>query len=391
MDSRLEDAAKIFGAHPITTIRTVTLPLLKPIIASSTVLVLVLGFEMFSIPAILGGPRGITTLAFDMYSYVQTAPASWESAAVIGSVLIVICVTGVIWQRRLIGNVDRYQSSEGPPLATLNLGAYRSLGGSLAIGYVFVTTVLPVLGLAVTSFMKYSPGLALKGDIFTFDIWRGVLGSDLFHLAVKNSLLVMCIGGLGGTFIAFIVTVSIYGARPKFNDLIEYVARLPIAIPGVVLGAGILWAYFKIPWPIYGTIWIILIGVVAKYLPVVFNLIAGRYTQIEESLRDAALVAGASRYRVIRDIDVRLMRGAVLGALMLNIVLIAGEVNVSIMVFTPDSSTLPVYLWQVIAAGTNYQYVYVVALIQAMMTSVLLLIMWRLSALKSISKVGLRI
>jgi iron(III) transport system permease protein len=151
------------------------------------------------------------------------------------------------------------------------------------------------------------------------------------------------------------------------------VVRLPIAIPGVVLGAGLLWVYFKVPLPIYGTLAIIVIGVLAKSLPPAFNLIAGRYTQVPNALREASLVSGASRFGAVRDVDVKLMRGALVGAAVLSTIIIVGEVNVSIMVYQPDTITLPVYLWQVINGSQNYQFVYGIAILQTLITSLLLI------------------
>jgi iron(III) transport system permease protein len=374
-DTRLEDAADVFGAGRARILSSVTFPLLRPVIASSAILVAVLGLEMFSIPAVLGAPKGIDTLSYVMYTNIQTAPAAWQNAAVIGSFLLITCFLGIALQRRVVGSVQRYQSvGISPPPIPMRLGRLRWLFSLFAIGYVAIVTLLPLASLIFSSFVKYSSGLQFSSSMFTLDVWQGILADPNFYLALKNSLIVMIVGAVLCVLITFLAAVIIYWIRPaRVTAAIEYVVRLPIAIPGVVLGAGLLWVYFKVPLPIYGTLAIIVIGVLAKSLPPAFNLIAGRYTQVPNALREASLVSGASRFGAVRDVDVKLMRGALVGAAVLSTIIIVGEVNVSIMVYQPDTITLPVYLWQVINGSQNYQFVYGIAILQTLITSLLLI------------------
>lgn len=381
VDTRLEDAASICGAGIIDRLRTVTIPLLRAALTGSMILVVVIAVEMFSIPALLGAPVSITVLPYEVYRSVQVAPSAWERAAVIGVVLLAIAQLGVLLQQRFVGDVRRYRSAFGawgaPSLVPL--GRFDGALTALCVIYCFIATVLPVIALLLGAFSRYAAGFALSAGVLTLDNFASTAASPDFALALRNSIVAMSVGAIAATILCAAATIVIHSLQPRLlGAAIHTAIRLPIAIPGIVLGAGLLWAYFRLPLPIYGTLAIVVIAAGTKFLPATFSLLSGRYLQLPGELREAALVSGAGAGQVVRDVDLPLMRGALVAGLLLTMTLVAGEVNASVMVFSRESITLPVLLWRILETGQAQQNTYVVALVQLALTGALLMVSSRL-------------
>jgi ABC-type Fe3+ transport system permease subunit len=103
-------------------------------------------------------------------------------------------------------------------------------------------------------------------------------------------------------------------------------------------------------------------------------VIGGAYLQVHSTLRDAARVSGASSLAALRDIDVPLIRPALVSAYVLGAVLISGEVNSTAMVFSQSSVTLPILLWRVLTTDEQTQVGYAIALVQLSVTLSLLIV-----------------
>ncbi len=367
MDSRLEEAAAVHGAKPSRMVRDVTLQLIRPALLGAVLLIFVMAVDTFSIPALLGAPSGITVLPYQMYAYVYSFPAAWEKSAVVGIVLLVFAVVLLLTRDKVVGDVRRYRivGGKGGAAKTIRFPpALRHLFSWLALGYVVVATVLPIVGLIAGAFLKYATGQGITLDALTLQNF-GVLQNAGFQSSFRTTVLVMIVASFFDVALCLAVTILVFQTRIRFlSALADLLVRMPVGIPGIVLGAGLLWAYVRIPLPIYGTMAILLIALATRYLAQTFNTVSSAYLQISPELREAALVSGAGSLRIVRDIDLPLMYRALGTSLVFTMILIGGEVNSSVMVSSPNASTLPIFLFQVLSGTGNPQFAYVVALAQ---------------------------
>lgn len=377
IDVQLDEAAAVCGARGGARLYTVTLPVLRPVIVGSAVLVFVLSLEMFSVPALIGAPAGIRTLSYEMYRYIRISPSSWQGSAVIGCFLLLLTIAVLAAQRYLIGDVRRYRTVSGREREQrrIALGRWRTILSILALSYIAITILLPIVALVIGALSPYAAGLDLSAASFTLDNFRTVLGSSLFFTAVSNSAIVMTLGALLATSLCFATLIAAYSLAPgRLGAALDFTIKAPVALPGVVLGLGLLWLYLPNPLPIYGTLAIVLIGVSTRYLPQIYNALFGSYVQIGAELREAAAVSGAPTNRVILDIDLPLMWRSLISAYLLAAVLMVGEVNATVMVYSNTSITLPTLLWDVLAGSGNITTAYVIAVIQLVLTSVIILL-----------------
>lgn len=379
MDSRLEEAAEVHGATPSRMVRDITLRLVRPALLGAVLLIFVMAVDTFSIPALLGAPSGITVLPYQMYAYVYSFPAAWEKSAVIGIVLLVFAIALLLIRDRFVGDVRRYRivSGKGGNAKTILLSpALRHAFSWLGFGYVAVATVLPALGLVAGAFLKYATGQGLTWDALTLQNFA-VLQNAGFQASLRTTVIVMAVASVFDVALCLAVTILVFHARvPWLSQAAGLLVRMPVGIPGVVLGAGLLWTYVRIPLPIYGTIAILLIALATRYLAQTFNTVSSAYLQISPELREAALVAGARSLRIVWDIDVPLMRRALATSLLFTMILVGGEVNSSVMVSSPNASTLPIFLFQILSGTGNPQFAYVVALAQIALVAVVGGIAW---------------
>jgi iron(III) transport system permease protein len=379
-DSSLEEAATVHGATRTRMLWNVTAPLVRPGFLGAVLLVFVLSVDTFSIPALLGAPVGIRVLPYQMYSYVYGFPAAWERSAVIGIVLLLFAVALLLLRDRLVGDVRRYRVVGGKGgrarVVPIRRGWRHALSWA-GLVYGVVSTVLPVLGLVVGAFLKYAAGQGLTADTFTLSNFDAVFANARFQESVRTTVLVMVVAAVADVVLCLAVTILVFRTRvPVLSTLAGLLVRAPVGIPGIVLGTGLLWAYVGLPLAVYGTVVIFFVGLSTRYLAQTYNIVSSSYLQISPELREAALVSGARPLRIVRDVDLPLMARALGVSLLFTMILVSGEVNTSVMIASPEASTLPIFLYQILSGAGNPQHAYVVALVQIGLVAVVGTVAW---------------
>jgi iron(III) transport system permease protein len=127
---------------------------------------------------------------------------------------------------------------------------------------------------------------------------------------------------------------------------LDGIASLPIAIPGIVLGLAIMIVYLKLPVGIYGTLWILLVAYVTRFLPYGLRYASASLVQIHRELEESAAISGASWAVTFRRIVLPLIRpGLVAGWIYVAIVSMR-ELSTSILLYGPGTEVLPVVVWE---------------------------------------------
>ena len=133
--------------------------------------------------------------------------------------------------------------------------------------------------------------------------------------------------------------------RPPGYRTLDFTASLPFGMPGVVLGLGLLWAYAYLPLPIYGTLMILIIAFVTRFLAYATETIGGRLVQIDKSLEEAAWTAGATRIQGIGRILVPLAVPSLRGAYFLLFMAFFREISSAVLLYTASSNVLSTSIW----------------------------------------------
>ena len=350
MNPELEEAARVHGASDLTTARTVTFPLVKPAILAASLLTFALTIENFPVPTLLGTPGGVVSLPSFIYRLMNMAPPQANRAAAIG-MLLLAALAIVIYVQRWILAKRSYTTVTGKGFRPrkIALGRWRWPAFAFCAFYVVLAVVLPflALGLMATRSMPFISGPA---DLFDFSVldlatFRDVIEYAPFEVGFKNSLitgvLAAVFGGMLHLFMAFIV----HRTKMAGRGLIEYFAVMPVVVPAIVLGLGMLWTWFLLPFPVYGTLAILVIAFAVRFMPQGFSSISTSLQQVHPDLEESAMVSGAGRVRAAFEVTMPLIRSSIISAMLLLLILSMRELSAAIFLFTSDTRVLSIVIF----------------------------------------------
>jgi iron(III) transport system permease protein len=321
-DPQLEDASRIAGAGPFRTLWSITLPLLRPAIASSVLLTLVSTLELLSIPLVLGLPVGVEVLATFLYTTATRSTPHDYGIVAATSALMLVVITVLVWlQTRITGPERRYVTVGGKAFRgrVVGLGAMRwPVAGALWL-YVIAGVALPLLGIFAQASTSFLTPLINPLELLTLDNFRQIFEQPAYVNSIRNSLLIGTIGGLAATlFVTFAVLVTTRSDFP-LRGALSYIALYPRAVPGIIVGIGFLWTLLLVPGlgEIRNTLIALTIAFTVRFLPIGFGAILPTVLRVSGELDRASRVAGASWLRTMREILVPLLRPALASAFVL--------------------------------------------------------------------------
>lgn len=347
----LEEAAFVHGAKLHNVLGTITFPLVKPALIGSMLLIFVLMAEEFPVPQILGRPVGIDTLSVRIYSLMSQIPNQPGQAAALSIVLIAIVCALVYTQRRALGGKDyRTVTGKGIQSRELKLGVWRWPAFALCGLYIFVAIGLPMAALIFGSLRSnlYIPNAYAFIDIsqMSFVQLQAAMMDPQVQMGLRNSLLVGVLTAVFGGLLFFAIAYMVNRTKFVGRQYLEYIAMLPIAIPALVMGLGILWTWLAVPLPIYGTLAVLVIAYIGRFFPHGYRAIASSVQQVHDDLEEAAMVAGASRRQAVWHITLPLLRGGVVATVFLLLVLSVREVTATLFLYTTNTRVLSIVLFE---------------------------------------------
>src|SRR5882757_8533238 len=345
MDPSYEEAARTAGASPWRMLRRVTLPMLAYALASSALLCLVLTLEQFGIPVLIGVPGHVTVLATQIYLLCRFPPRAYGLAAAIGLTLAAITSVAILLQRRLARG-DRSVTTTGKAgkITPIPLGVWRWPVNLFCGLYIAVSLILPGLILLYTSLIKFFTANPFDAT-FTFRNYVYIWNSEETQRAIINTIIVSGGGALVGVLLGVACSYFVVRLRPTGYRVLDALVMLPFGVPGIVLGLGLLWAYAYLPLPLYGTLTLIVLAYVTRFLPYAAETAGARFVQLDRSLEEAAWTAGASRISGVWRILMPLSLPSLQSSYFLLFMAFFREISATILIFTASTSVLSVSIW----------------------------------------------
>ncbi len=345
MDPSYEEASRTAGASAWTMLRRVTLPMLSYAIGSSALLCLIMALEQFGIPVLIGVPGRVTVLATQIYLLCRFPPTAYGLAAAVGLTLSALTGLAIILQRRLAhGGRAVVTTGKAGRITPVPLGRWRWPVNLLCGFYVLIALVLPSLILLYTSFIKFFTANPLDAA-FTWRNYTYVWQSSDTRTAIWNTLIVSGGGALVGVLLGAACSYFTVRLRPTGYRVLDALVMLPFGVPGIVLGLGLLWAYAYLPVPLYGTLTLIVLAYVTRFLPYATETAGARFVQLDRSLEEAAWTAGASRPRTVWRILLPLSLPSLQSGYFLLFMAFFREISATILIFTASTSVLSVSIW----------------------------------------------
>jgi iron(III) transport system permease protein len=345
MDGIYEEAARTSGAKPLTVLRRITLPLLSYSLISSFILTFIISIEQFAIPALIGIPGQVNMLATQLYLLVRFSPADYGLAAAIGITLSAI--TGVaIWAQRRVTKAGRLTTVTGKAgrIEPIALGGWKWMAYLLSFGFVFLGLALPLVILVYTSVLKWFTANPLAG-MYTARNYQFIWESASTAQSFWNTLIVSGFGAALGVVLGLAVAYFTLKMQPRGYRTLDLLATLPFGVPGIVLGLGLLWAYAYLPLPLYGTLALMVIAFITRFLPYATETIGGQLVQIDKSLEEAAWVNGATRLGGVTKVLLPLLRPAMQGAYFLLFMAFFREISSAVLLYAADTTVISISIW----------------------------------------------
>src|SRR5437763_1002402 len=341
-DSSLEDAARSAGSSPLGVLRSITIPMLRPALLNSGTLIFTLSIASLGIPLLLGTPHNIQFVS--TYLYLQWTNAATPDSPLVsaGAMLLLLVATGLLLLRnRMLGAEARYVSVAGKAGRTSML-ALRAWKWPLTIAvtlYIVFSTLVPVLGLALMSFVAFLTPLIAPWHLFTWANWQ-ILGTGVYLRSIEHSALLALVGGLATTAVVALATLVAHRSKLATRKSLPFVMLYPRAIPGLIIGIGFFWAYLLTGAPgdwLRGGIWGILLAFCIRNLPFAYVVMYPTMARIGEELDHAGRSVGAGWWRTCRSIVLPLLRPALLASFVLMFVEILNDYDPALFLVRPGT------------------------------------------------------
>ena len=340
MDPSLEESSRVLGAGKLRTALKVTLPLVAPGVLSATVFVFAEMLGAFAAAFVLGIPGRFYVVTTAIWEATQSFPPQYGRAAALGLSLFAAMVVTLTFAR-LIMRRGSYATITGKAFRPrpINAGSARWLLLAFAWAYIILAVILPILALLLTSFQKFAT-VILSDSVFTVANYQTALSTGTLGQAFVNSLILGLSVASVGVPVIGILTWIIYRSKLSGRVAVEYVLMFPQAVPRLIFGLGLLWAWINIPIPIYGTLWLLGIAYFTVFLPLGLRTMAGVVLQIDRSLEECARVCGASWMHQMRTVSLPLLRPGIAAAWLLIFIASIRELGASVFLVGPQSKVI---------------------------------------------------
>lgn len=356
MDPSLEEAALVSGASRLTMLRKVTVPLVRPALSGAMLIVAVRALESFEVPALLGLPKGIYVFTSRIFFELTDFPYDYGAAGALSISLVFISVVGVYVVNRVRGQGSTFATVTGKGFRPqpLDLGRWRPVVTGAVVVYFCITTVLPFLVMLYTSFLPYYQTFSVEHfDLFSLDNYRDLFGSAIFTDALRNSLMLSVGSATAIMFLTGIAAWFVVRTRVRGRQVVDQLTFLPLVVPGLVMGVAISFVYLRNPLPfaVYGTIWILFIAYVTRFMPYGMRYAMPSLTQISPELEESAAVSGATWWQINRRVLLPLMVPGLMAGWIYIIIVSIRELSSSILLYSPGNEVLSIVIWQFYEKG----------------------------------------
>lgn len=386
-DTALENAARTSGAGPRQVIIRVILPLMRPPVMYSGLIIFAASLEELSIPLLLGQPVQIELFGSFLYDYgLDKANPDYGvlgAATVLFLLVLVVLVTMQGWALR---NSSRFISVRGKATRPqrFDVGGMRWAGLVVAVVYLVFGPGLPLVGLVARAFTQVLSPLINPFEVLSLGNFQIVLGYSEYTRSIGNSLIVAIVGALVTTAIALAAVLVSRRSTFRFGRAVELVSFLPQALPGIVIGIGVFWAVLFVPFlrPLQGSLTIIIFAFCIGALPAAFGAISPMVMQVSGDLDQASRVSGADWWTTVSRILFRLLLPALFSSFVLVFVTMIKAYAGAVFLVNADTNiigTTNLTLW----TNGNTGAVAALSCLQILLTTIVVLIAGKVFRVKA--------
>jgi iron(III) transport system permease protein len=359
MDPSLEEAAQVSGLSRLRTATTITLPLVAPAVLSGAVLAFVITIGLFGTPVVIGWARQLYFITSRIYLASQEVPPALGVMAILAVYLILLSLLATLLQRWLLkGRSFITVSGKGFRTRPIVLGRTRYVAAGFVWLYCFFTIIAPILVLIAAAFSTFT-----WSGRFTWVNFQYLWSSEDVRVTLQNSLLISLIAATVATVIGIVISWTTQRTKIPNRQILEYLAVLPVAVPGIAFGVGVALFWLRMPIPVYGTIWIIVLAFIGRFSGYAVRSISSSIVQVHPELEESARIAGYGWVRTFARITLPLIRPSIVASWMLLFSIFITELSMVILLYTAETRTFSVLSFEVWNVG-NFSQVASLSLLQ---------------------------
>ena len=322
----------------------ITLPLVAPSLFAGFILAALEAMILFGIPAVLAIPAGQHTMTTQLRAFMVSEDDLLGLASAYAMPMLVLAIC-MVWTRSTILGRRGYATvgGKGGQRRPQKLGAWRIPVLLLCLLPLVCAIVLPSLALLTTSFMKNLGG-GLNWANFTLWNYHFILTNDAVRVSIYNTVLLAIMAATGATIVAAISAFIAQRKLIKGHQYMGFMATAPIGIPGIVLAIGLFSAYTKQPFVLYGTLWIMFLAYLTKYLPLAYQTSNAALTSIHPELEESCRIMGANRLQVFKDVTIPLFKTGIIASWILVFMPSLRELSASVLLWTTNTKVISVVI-----------------------------------------------
>ena len=355
-DPRLEEASAIAGAGAWSTFYRVSLPLILPATAASALLLFIQTVESFEVPLLLGGRARVPVYTTEVYFNTARTPTDWGLASTYSMMLLVLSMALLFVYFRLVRHTERYQTITGKDFKPrrIDLGTWRYLTCALSLLLVFLITGLPFIMMLYASLMPrfQPPTLEALRDVTLVNYQNLLTDWNYSVRPLWNSTLL----GVGSASVVMLLVAAISyfvnKSRIRGRKILDFLGFAPIALPSVVLGTAFLWFYLLVPLPVIGSLSIIGLAYLTRYMPYALRFVSTSMVQIHTELEEAAAVAGGTWWKNLYRIYLPLLRPGLMAGWFWVMVHAYRELTIALMLARSRNRTAAVIIFDLWSNGS---------------------------------------
>ncbi|MDO6407852.1 ABC transporter permease [Pantoea phytobeneficialis] len=352
---RLAWVARVHGASAWRAFWQITLPLTLPALAGGVLLAFTLAIEEYGVPAALGARAGLTLMTVGIEQKLADWPIDLPGAASLSLMLSVVALLAWFCQRKLTGSSD-VTAVSGKPVSqdAADPGGWQWPMLLLFTGTTLLAVALPLGAMTLSGLLN-----TLSGGIHTSNLtlrhFAALFSQQGDALTAFSTSIGLALGAALLTgLLGFLIAWRVAEGKTRLLALMDGLALLPAAMPGVVIGVGLILLWNRGFWPVspYNTLAILLLSYSCLLLPWPVRYVSSALRQLGPTLEPAARVHGATRIQALRLIVLPLVAPSLLAAMMMVFAVASRELVTSLILAPAGTQTVAIFIWRQFEQGS---------------------------------------
>jgi iron(III) transport system permease protein len=282
-------------------------------------------------------------------------PNDWGLSSTYAMALLLISVALLFFYFRLLRHGERYQTVTGKDYKPrrIDLGRWKYVTCAISLFLVFMITGLPFMIMLYASFLpEESVSMIEPLEMLTLENFTALFNEEDAFSPLWNSTLLGIGAATAVMLVVSVIAYFVHKTRIPGRKALDFLAFASIALPSVVLGTAFLWFYLLVPLPVIGTLWIIGLAYLTKYMPFALRFVSSSMQQIHVELEEAAQVAGVPWWKNFFRIFLPLLKPGLLAGWFWVMVHAFRELTIALMLSRADNKTAAVVIYDLWENGS---------------------------------------